>query len=373
MSGEQGAGECDAAGLTRLAKAHAYALGFDLAGVASLGPADTATHFDAWVAAGYAGTMDYLARGADKRRDSRLPRPGTTHAVVVALDYGGAEPGGPVARYARGDDYHDVMEARLHELHRRLERDAGRAIAGKPYVDTGPMLERDLARRAGLGWFGKNTMLLNPTRGSFFFLGALVLDAELVSDAPFEADRCGSCTRCIDACPTDALVAPRTLDATRCISYLTIELKGEMPEALRPLVGELLYGCDICQEVCPWNVKFARANKVPEFAPRDFLASKDAQTLARELLAMTQEEFSAAFKGSPMKRAKLRGLQRNAVVVLGNVGTTDDVAAHEATLRHELPLMRERAAWALERLADYTPHADTNCPSTAPLLPPRPA
>lgn len=309
----------DAAGLTRLAKAHAYALGFDLAGVASLGPSETASHFDAWIDAGYAGSMEYLARGAEKRRDSRLARPGTTHALVVALDYGGAEPSGPVARYARGEDYHPVMEARLREVHRRLERDAGRAIAGKPYVDTGPVLERDLARRAGLGWFGKNTMLLNPARGSFFFLGALVLDVDLVADMPFEADRCGSCTRCIDACPTDALVAPRTLDATRCISYLTIEVKGEIPEAMRALVGELVYGCDICQEVCPWNVKFARANSVPEFAPRQFLAGKDAATLARDVLALTPETFSSAFKGSPMKRAKLRGLQRNAAVVLGNV------------------------------------------------------
>jgi epoxyqueuosine reductase len=308
--------------LARLAKAHAYALGFDLAGIAALGPADTADAFDAWIDAGRAGVMHYLERGAEKRRDSRRAKPGTTHAIVVAVDYGGREPSGPVARYARGDDYHDVMDAKLRELHRRMEHDAGRAIEGKPYVDTGPLLERDLARRAGLGWFGKNTNLLNPTLGSFFFLGALVLDLELETDAPFEADRCGTCTRCIEACPTNAIVAPRELDATRCISYLTIELRDEIPEELRAPIGELIYGCDICQEVCPWNVSFARPNKVPEFAPRAALAGKDARTLARELLAMSQEEFSVAFKGSPMKRAKLRGLQRNAAVVLGN--TADD-------------------------------------------------
>ena len=305
---------------SQLAKAHALALGFDLVGIAPLGPSESAERFEAWLRAGYAGEMSYLARGAEKRRDSRLPRPGTTHAIVVALDYGGKEPAGPVARYARGDDYHDVMDAHLRELHRRLERDAGHAIEGKPYVDTGPLLERDLARRAGLGWFGKNTNLLNPGRGSFFFLGALVVDLELEPDAPFESDHCGTCTRCIDACPTGAIVAPRTLDATRCISYLTIEQKGEIPEALRPLMGELLYGCDICQEVCPWNVKFAQPNRVPEFAPREFIAGKDARALARDLLALTQEEFSAAFKGSPMKRAKLGGLQRNAAVVLANAG-----------------------------------------------------
>jgi epoxyqueuosine reductase len=312
--------------LSRLAKGHAYALGFDLAGVAALGPADSASVFDDWIDAGYAGTMEYLARGAEKRRDTRLPVPGTTHALVVALDYGGKEPSGPVARYARGDDYHDVMETRLREVHARLERDAGRTIAGKPYVDTGPVLERDLARRAGLGWFGKNTNLINPDRGSFFFLGALVLDAELAPDAPFEADRCGTCTRCIDACPTGAIVAPRTLDATQCISYLTIELRGDVPMELREPIGELIYGCDICQEVCPWNVRFARA--LPDdspFAARETLAGKDTHTLARELLAMNQEEFSAAFKGSPMKRAKLRGLKRNAAVVLGNMGVTVDL------------------------------------------------
>ncbi|MEO8619725.1 MAG: tRNA epoxyqueuosine(34) reductase QueG [bacterium] len=311
--------------LSQLAKAHAHALGFDLAGIAALGPANTADAFDAWIDAGHAGVMHYLERGAAKRRDSRLPRPGTTHAIVVALDYGGREPSGPVARYARGDDYHDVIESKLRELHARLEADAGRTIAGKAYVDTGPLLERDLARRAGLGWFGKNTNLLNPTLGSFFFLGALVLDLELANDEPFEADRCGTCTRCIDACPTNAIVAPRELDATRCISYLTIELKDEIPLEFHEPIGELIYGCDICQDVCPWNVSFARPNKVPEFAPRAALASNDALTIARELVAMTQEQFSAAFKNSPMKRAKLRGLQRNASVVLGNLRNEGDV------------------------------------------------
>ena len=314
----------DSAALSRLAKAHAYAQGFDLAGIAALGPSTTAQAFDEWLDAGYAGEMHYLARGADKRRDTRLPRPGTTHALVVALDYGGKEPSGPVARYARGDDYHDVMERKLRAVHARLEEEVGHSISGKPYVDTGPLLERDLARRAGLGWFGKNTNLLNPTLGSFFFLGALVLELEMAPDAPFEADRCGSCTRCIDACPTSAIVAPRTLDATRCISYLTIEQKGEIPAELQPLIGELLYGCDVCQEVCPWNVKFARPNRVLEFAPRPALRNRTPHELARELLAMTQEEFSAAFKRSPMKRAKLHGLQRNAAVVLRNVETAGD-------------------------------------------------
>jgi epoxyqueuosine reductase len=329
------------AALARLAKAQAFAVGFDLAGIVALGPADTAEAFDSWIDAGYAGDMHYLARGAEKRRDTRLPRPGTTHALVVALDYGGREPSGPIARYARGEDYHDVMEAKLRAVHARLEAEVGLPIAGKPYVDTGPLLERDLARRAGLGWFGKNTNLLNPELGSFFFLGALVLDLAMETDAPFEADRCGSCTRCIEACPTGAIVAPRQLDATRCVSYLTIEQKGEIPEVLRPLIGELIYGCDICQEVCPWNVKFAR--ELPDdspFAAREALAGRDARTLAHELLVMTQEQFSAAFKGSPMKRAKLRGLKRNASVVLGNIGSLDGVSVLATALSDDEPLVR---------------------------------
>jgi epoxyqueuosine reductase len=177
-----------------------------------------------------------------------------------------------------------------------------------------------------------------------------VLDLALEPDAPFATDHCGSCTRCIDACPTGAIVAPRELDATRCISYLTIEQRGEIPAALRPLVGELLYGCDICQEVCPWNVKFAQALEVPEFAPREVLAGKDAQTLARDILAMTQEEFSRAFSRSPMKRAKLRGLKRNATVVLGNLGASEDVTVLTQSLDDSEPLVREHAAWALARV-----------------------
>jgi len=336
--------------LAQLAKAHAFALGFDLVGIASLGPVETASAFDAWIDAGHAGEMHYLERGAEKRRDSRRAKPGTTHAIVVALDYGGREPSGPVARYARGLDYHDVIDAKLRELHRCVERDVGHQIEGKPYVDTGPLLERDLARRAGLGWFGKNTNLLNPELGSFFFLGALVLDIELEVDAPFEADRCGTCTRCLDACPTDALIAPRQLDATKCISYLTIELKGEIPEELRPKIGELIYGCDICQDVCPWNVRFSKELREPAFAARESLAGKDARTLARDILAMNDEDFRTMFRGSPMKRAKLRGLKRNAAVILGNVGNGDDATTLAATLEDSDPLVREHAAWALARI-----------------------
>ena len=310
--------------LEDLIKAQAYGLGFDLVGITTLGPAPTAGALDAWLERGYAGEMTYMPRTAEKRRDSRLPFEGATTAIVVGMNYGGKEPSGPVARYARGDDYHDVLLDRLTQLHRWIESQTGRPVRGKPYVDTGPLLERDLARRAGLGWFGKNTTLINPRAGSFFFLGALLVDLELDADAPFETDHCGTCRRCLDACPTGALVEPYVLDSTTCISYLTIELKGPIPETLHAQIGELVYGCDICQEVCPWNVRFSQELKEPAFAAREAIAGKDARALARELLAMSDEDFRKAFKGSPMKRVKLRGLRRNATVVLGNIANSDD-------------------------------------------------
>ncbi len=306
-------------------KSQARALGFDLVGVARLGPAATAPLFDGWLARGFAGDMSYLERGADKRGDPRRVFANASSAVVVGMNYGGTAPAGPVARYARGDDYHDVMTERLRALHAWLNAELGRDVAGKAYVDTGPILERDLARKAGLGWFGRNTMLINPEMGSFFFIGALLLDVELAPDEPFEADRCGTCTRCLDACPTDAFVAPHVLDATRCISYLTIELKGDIPEELHAGVGANVYGCDICQDVCPWNVRFSLDAREAAFAPRESIGGKNARTLARDILAMDDESFRAAFRNSPMKRAKLRGLQRNSAVVLGNVGMREDL------------------------------------------------
>jgi epoxyqueuosine reductase len=340
----------EALSLEQLIKAQACGLGFDLAGITSLGPMETAAAFETWVDRGYAGEMDYLPRGTAKRRDSRLPVPGTTSAIVVGLDYGGRSSSGPIARYARGDDYHDVMLGKLEELHEWLEAELGRPVAGKAYVDTGPLLERDLARRAGLGWFGKNTNLINPDIGSFFFIGALLVDLELHPDTPFEADRCGTCTRCLDACPTSAFVEPRLLDATRCISYLTIELKGAIPEDLRSQIGTHIYGCDVCQDVCPYNIKFAQELRELAFAPRAAIGNRDAQSLARNLLAMDDDDFRAAYSGSPMKRAKRRGLLRNAAVVLGNIGDEGDRAALTVTANNFDPLVREHAEWALGQI-----------------------
>ena len=331
-------------------KAQAFGLGFDLAGIARLGAAETAGAFDDWLARGYAGDMAYLPRGAHKRHDTRLPFPGAVSAIVVAMNYGGTSPSGPIARYARGDDYHDVLLARLRSLHDWIAAELGRPVHGKAYVDTGPLLERDLARRAGLGWFGKNTNLINPEMGSFVFLGSLLVDLELAPDEPFQADRCGTCTRCLEACPTQAFVEPRVLDATRCISYLTIELKGDIPEPLREPMGTLLYGCDVCQDVCPWNVSFSQELTEHALAPRAELAGKDTRALAREILSMDDETFRVAFKGSPMKRAKLRGLKRNAAVALGNIGDKRDVELLTAAITHADPLVRDHAAWALGRI-----------------------
>ena len=349
----------DAADLARRLKAHAFGLGFDLVGITTLGPPATRARFDAWLDAGLHGEMGYLAgEGAELRRDTRRPHAGATHAIVLATQYGGREPSGPVARYARGDDYHELLRERTRALQHWLEQALGRAVNARPYVDSGPILERDLAQRAGLGWFGKNTMLINPTAGSFFFLSSLFValgpDAELQADDPFEADRCGSCTRCLDACPTQAFTGPRVLDATQCISYLTIELRGAIPEPLRAKIGGLLYGCDVCQEVCPWNVSFTTALREAAFAPRTMFLNAGShdgtRALAREILMMDAAAYAAAFKDSAIKRAKLWMLQRNACVVLGNIGTHDDLAVLEAMRTHEHEVVREHATWATSRL-----------------------
>jgi epoxyqueuosine reductase len=295
-------------------KRRAGELGFDPVGITTLGPAPTHAAFLDWLDRGYSGEMTYLPRGAEKRRDTRLPFEGVKSGIVVGLNYGGKQPAGPIARYARGADYHDVMIERLETLLAFIREIRGADVRGKAYVDTGPILERDLAQRAGLGWIGKNTMLIHPRRGSFFFLGALLIDLELVADAPFEADRCGTCTRCLDACPTDAFVEPRLLDATRCISYLTIEHRSDIAEELQPLMGGLIYGCDICQDVCPWNHRFATKLGDPALAPRPENENPDIAHLA----TLDDEAFRQRFKGSPIKRAKRSGLARNAAIALAN-------------------------------------------------------
>lgn len=335
--------------LAERAKAMAYGLGFDLAGIATLGKSETSQHLHDWIARGHHGEMAYMERGAALREDTTRPEPGMRSAVVVALDYGGRQPAGPIARYARSDDYHDVMRAKLRELHAELEREHGSPFGARPYVDTGPILERELAQRAGLGWFGKNTMLINPKRGSFFFIGALFTALDLAPDEPFVSDHCGTCTRCLDACPTGALPEPHMLDANKCISYLTIEHRSAIPESFRSYITESVFGCDICQDVCPWNERFAHAAPANAMAPRADLASPDLT----ELLQLDDAGFRARFRSTAVTRTKRRGLARNVALAMGNSGDDRHLPALRAAAEHDPDLLvREHAAWALDRLSD---------------------
>jgi epoxyqueuosine reductase len=294
--------------------AQAYALGFDLAGVARLGPPDTLAFYDDWLAAAHHGTMDYMARTRDLRADTTRPEPGMRSGIVVGMNYGGNQPSGPIARYARGTDYHRVLWDRLEQLGDAVRAESGTLARTRAYVDSGPLLERDLARRAGLGWFGKNAMLISPTLGSFFFLGVLVTELELVSSDPFDADRCGTCTRCLDACPTDAFVSPRVLDARRCIAYLTIEHRGDFTPEEAAMVGTHVFGCDICQDVCPWNVKFSRGVTEPALAPR----AEIAEVTLAEWAAMDEAEWKRRTQGTAVRRAKWEGVRRNVKAALSS-------------------------------------------------------
>jgi len=269
---------------------------------------------------------------------------------------------GVVSRYARGEDYHDVLKARLQELLGWVRREAirkglAREVRGFPYVDTGPILERELGMRAGLGWFGKNTMLIHPRRGSYFFLGLLLLDLPLPPDPPFKGEHCGSCRACLAACPTGALLgrdergAP-VMDARRCISYLTIELKGAIPRGLRPTMGNRIFGCDICQEVCPFARKFSSVSEEPAYRASSWT---NGPSLV-DLMGLSEDEFLSVFSGSPVKRAKRRGLLRNVAVALGNWLASVDpppleaVAALVSALSDSEPIVRGHAAWALGRI-----------------------
>jgi epoxyqueuosine reductase len=327
----------------------AYALGFDLVGIAPLGPVGTWESFGRWLEQGRHGTMAWLERDAVLRRDTRTPHRGARSAIVVGLDYGGRQPGGTIARYARGRDYHDVMKERLRQLLGWIEREAGGRVSGRPYVDTGPILERDLGRLAGLGWFGRNSMLINPKRGSFFFIGALFVDFDLEPDAPFETEHCGTCRRCIDACPTGAIVDDGVIDATRCISYLTIEHRGTAPPELRTGVGEHVFGCDICQDVCPWNERFSSDARDPGLTQGVLDASPDPL----ELVRLDDAAFRKRFGGTAVTRARRQGLVRNAALAIGNRGRREDAPLLlEAIASETDPVVAEHLEWALGRLGD---------------------
>ncbi|MEO7724337.1 MAG: tRNA epoxyqueuosine(34) reductase QueG [Chthoniobacterales bacterium] len=331
----------------------ALAAGFDDCRIARAETPQHADEFRDWLAHGSAGEMDWIARGAEKRCDPEMVLPGARSVVVLAMNYwqgggpevGGQKPGvgktGRIARYAWGDDYHDVMLAKLRELEAFLATAGGRQ---KIYVDTGPVLERDFAAEAGIGWHGKSTMLLNRSLGTWFFLAEIFTTLELPPDPP-QVARCGSCTRCIDACPTGAITAPHQLDARRCISYLTIELKGSIPLEFRPLIGDRIYGCDDCLDACPWN-RFAQVSRDSAFAARPTVA----QMTLRDFLALDDEQFRTLFRGSPIKRIKRRGFLRNVCVALGNVGTEDDLPALTTAAGDAEALVAEHARWAIDQI-----------------------
>jgi epoxyqueuosine reductase len=249
-----------------------------------------------------------------------------------------------VAAYAWGADYHDILPERLRALTAFIEAQVGQPVPNRWYTDTGPILERDLAQRAGLGWIGKNTCLIDPASGSYYLLAEILLGIDLEPDPPVTTDHCGTCTRCLEACPTACILPDRTIDARRCLSYLTIELKGPIPAELRPAVGSWVFGCDICQQVCPWNIRFAAPEGDPAFAPRPQVPTPD---LIRELEVLTPEAFNQKFKGSPLKRAKRRGYLRSVAVALGNQRTPDSIPALARALEDAEPLVRGHAAWAL--------------------------
>jgi epoxyqueuosine reductase len=340
----------DSTTVTADLRRQAMALGFGLCGVCPAVTPSGVNRLHEWLAAGFAGEMSYLADRAAAYADPRQVLDGARSIVVLGLDYRTAAPKptasgqGRVSRYAWGDDYHDLIRTRLHSLADFL-RAAVPGCTARGVVDTAPLLEREFAQLAGLGWIGKNTLLINKRRGSWFFLAALLTDLELEYDAPHEADHCGVCTACLDACPTQAFAAPGVLDARRCISYLTIELRSPIPVELRPGMGDWLFGCDVCQDVCPWN-RHSPESSEPAFLPR---AGQDPLELAA-LFELDEAAFRRRFRGTPLWRPKRRGLLRNAAIVLGNQRALAAIPALSLGLQDNEPLVRGAAAWALGQL-----------------------
>lgn len=339
-------------------KRTALEAGFELAGIAAVGTFPELEYFPEWVSAGHAGEMKYLeARneaGDLKRAALGTVAPWARSVVVCTVNYNTAQPyssdahesgEGWVSRYAwSANDYHDFVLRRLRQVEAALRQETGGNLELRSYVDTGPLVERVYAKYAGVGWFGKNTCIINQAKGSWLFLGVILTSLELEPDIP-APDRCGTCTRCLDACPTDAFVAPFQLDATRCISYLTIEKRGSIPEDLRGGMGRHVFGCDICQEVCPWNRK-APATHAVEFQPRPGMVNPALDWLA----TMNEEDFCSTFRKSPLKRAKRSGLRRNAVIALGNSNNPKFLPRLRELVDDPDPVVAEHARWAIEKL-----------------------
>jgi epoxyqueuosine reductase len=346
-------------------KEKARQLGFILAGVTSSDPPPHYSTFESWLNAGLHGTMDYLVseRSRARRADPKQILPECKSILVLALPYEKDLTGFSgypthledpdskpvrskfrVAAYALGDDYHDIIPPRLKAIVEFIEEQVGHPVPNRYYTDTGPILERDLAQRAGLGWIGKNTLLINPKIGSAFFLAEILLGIELEPDEAVTTDHCGTCTRCLSACPTQCILPNRTLDARRCISYLTIELKEDIPEELRPLMKDWIFGCDICQQVCPWNRFSPQAD--PAFEPKIPLPVLTSD------LTLTSVEFNQRFKKNPIKRAKRRGYLRNLAVAIGNNGNKSDIPVLQQiidTIQDE-PIIKVHLNWAKEKL-----------------------
>ena len=341
--------------------AEAHALGFDVCRIAAAGKPPHAEEFREWLGEERHGDMAWLERNADRRTDPNLVLPGARSIVVLGMNYWNRDPApnpqspsGRVARYAWGDDYHDIIEPRLWQLDAWLKTHGG---AQRQYVDTGPVLERDFAALSGLGWQGKSTMLIHPKLGTWLFLASILTTLDLPPDEPMR-DHCGKCTRCITACPTGAITAPHELDARLCISYLTIENKGPIPEHLRPLIGDRIYGCDDCLDACPWN-RFAQQSRETRFAAREFVTMP-----LRDFLALDDAAFRALFRGSPIKRIKRARFLRNVCVALGNIGTSDDLFALRTAAADPDPLIAEHAQWAIQQINTRNAPATSRAPTT---------
>lgn len=346
-----------AAALSAKIKEEAQRVGFELVGISPVAVPAHEESFAKWLRKGLGGEMGYLNRTEELRRDPKKLVPWAVSVISAGMNYFTPPPrpenpaGGEgwISRYAWGDDYHDLVKQKLDLLLEKIRKIHGGLVEGRAFVDSGPVLERGIAGVAGIGWIGKNTQLISPQKGSWFFLGELFLNLELAYDRAIK-DRCGQCDLCLKACPTGAFVGPYVLDARRCISYLTIELRGPIPRHLRPLMGNHVFGCDICQEVCPYNVK-AKPTREESFQPRDGLYAPDLIPL----LSLTDEEFRRRFKGSPILRAKRRGFLRNVAVALGNLKSREAVPVLIQALQDEDSLVRGHAAWALGQIG--TPEA----------------
>jgi epoxyqueuosine reductase len=352
--------------LTQGLKREARRLGFALAGACPAGAPAGLTRFHEWLESGFAGEMRYLPARESAYEHPRHVLDGVRSLLMLALPYRTAEPvvpeagQGRVSRYAWGHDYHELIWRRLEKLAAWLDAPGCKA---RGIVDTAPLLEREFAQLAGLGWVGKNTLLLTRELGSWFFLAALLTDVELEYDEPYAADHCGTCTACLDACPTDAFVAPYVLDARKCISYLTIEHKSQIAAELRHGIGDWVFGCDVCQDVCPWNT---RANNTAHTAEPALQPANDANPIdVISLFDLEDEAFRRRFRHTPLWRAKRRGLLRNAAIVLGNRPSAAAIPALEKGLNDPEPLVREACAWALERCAVYASHVSVSSTSAS--------